>query len=274
MIRRVLARTSAVLGLAALVTLGAVAAPAQATGDGELVPTIPVLTNATFTDNCDGTTVVLTVGTILDTYEVTITVDGVAHPDWDGTEVDGGSTNEVVIPRGSGAISVDFEGSPGTWPQEWTWGDDGQLICVTPEPPVLIPAECDALAELQVPEVEGVVYDTESGPVNPGVFTVTATAADGYVFTEGADAEWEFEVQAEPGCPGEPGTPGEPGVPGQPGAPGEPGGSGGMVPAGNQGGLPVTGSSTPAVVLWGLLMLLVGGAAVWATRKRQPRFTA
>jgi hypothetical protein len=277
LIKSYLGRAGAVLALALVATLGVLASPAQATG----TPTPPATTTVTFEDDCDGTLVTLNVGTFLDEYEVTITAGGVAVDGWDGATVPGGSSHQVTVANDAGLISVDFEDSPGGWPQTWTWGDDGQLPCATPADVTLTPAECDALAVLNVPAVEGVVYSHESGPLNPGTHTVTAEAAEGYVLTKPPTEDgwkWEFVIQPEPGCPGEPGPTGPPGEPGEdgqdgaPGAPGEPGGQGGIVPAGNQ--LPLTGPGTIATVLVGLVFLGLGIAGMWLTRRRQPSFTA
>jgi hypothetical protein len=137
--------------------------------------------------------------------------------------------------------------------------------CAAPQAPELIPADCDTLAELVVPEVEGVVYSHTSGPLNPGTTVVTAEPADGYAFEPDAETEWEFVVNAVPGCPGEPGQDGQDGADGADGA----GGAGGT----DEPGLPVTGSPVTNLVAAAGGFGAAGVAAVvlpvWWQRRRR-----
>lgn len=157
-------------------------------------------------------------------------------------------------------------------------------FCVEPVAPTLMAATCDSLAHLTVPEVDGVVYSHESGPLGSGVHTVTAEPADGFLFTKGADASWEFVVDPVPGCPGEPGEPGPQGPPGEPGEPGPEGPQGPQGPAGESGGdvnagddvaadsnteggdeLPDTGTNSTLPLIGGALAVL--GASAIALRR-------
>lgn len=285
MIKSYLGRAGAVLALALVATLGALATPAQATGT--------TFSTVAFEDNCDGTTVTVTAGTIgAEPKFYTLVSGGAVLAGYPELELDDNQSDFWTVPAadainlavfssnetggGIGGVQLEFLN-----PQTWNWGDDGQLPCATPADVTLTPAECDALAVLNIPTVEGVVYSHESGPLNPGTHTVTAEAAEGYVLTkppgDDTDWKWEFVIQAEPGCPGEPGDDGEDGQDGAPGTPGprgESGGQGGLIPAGNSDQLPVTGSGTTAIVLVGLVFLALGIAGMWFTRRRQPSFTA
>jgi LPXTG-motif cell wall-anchored protein len=153
--------------------------------------------------------------------------------------------------------------------------------CAVPEPPVLVPPECDALAELIVPEVEGVVYSHESGPLNPGTHTITADPAKGYAFPRYPPVvrEWEFVVEAVPGCPGGPGEPGEPGPPGEDGKDGKDGDDGqdGISGVSTGGGeqLPETGVGPALVLTVGGAAALAGGWVLYRLARRRPvTFTA
>lgn len=141
--------------------------------------------------------------------------------------------------------------------------------CAGPQAPELVAAQCDVLAELVVPEVEGVVYSHGSGPLNPGVHLVTAEPADGWAFPADATAEWEFVVQAVPGCPGQPGDPGQPGSDGDDGQDGT-----SAVAAGGDEQLPLTGGGAVPLALAGSGLLGVGGVAVALARRRRIQFAA
>lgn len=72
-------------------------------------------------------------------------------------------------------------------------------VAVTPEAPTVTQPTCEALtATLSVPDVEGVEYSHESGPVEAGTLEVTAVALDGYVIADGAETSWTLTVNAPP----------------------------------------------------------------------------
>ena len=136
--------------------------------------------------------------------------------------------------------------------------------CVTPQAPSVVQYECavDANAgELVIPTQDGVVYDTESGPVPPGTHTVTASPEPGYAFPDDATTQWDLVVSPVNGCPGEPGDPGEPGEPG----------GGGSVDGGES--LPVTGSPVQTMAAVGAGAVALGTTAVvlpiWWQRRRR-----
>ncbi|TDP92375.1 hypothetical protein EDF62_1582 [Leucobacter luti] len=86
------------------------------------------------------------------------------------------------------------------------WGVDSErsevteppLVAVTPvAPQQVIDTECGVVHSVSSPQVEGVTYtQTREGDH----ITVTATALEGYVFADGAQSVWEFDLQPDTPC--------------------------------------------------------------------------
>lgn len=225
---------------------------------------------------------------------ITGSVNGMAHylvvaaSDFDTFNADGVSSEtstgdwaKALFTDGAYADGNDF-GDTWSWKYSTgceTWvnqadalgGNSGDItsFCATPEAPTLTEATCDALAELSIPEVEGVVYSHESGTVNPGTLTVTASPAEGYVFADDAVTEWSFTVDAVPGCPGKDGKDGvgTDGKDGQDGDDAQSAGNGDDNVSGGAGGeLPDTGSNTGLMAALGSGLALLGGGFVAVRR--------
>lgn len=67
---------------------------------------------------------------------------------------------------------------------------------VLPVAPVLEDAQCDAVPEISIPEVEGVEYAKTS--TADDTVAVTATPKEGYVFQGEQSASWTFDVSVTP----------------------------------------------------------------------------
>lgn len=116
---------------------------------------------------------------------------------------------------------------------------------VTPVAPVFNPAEtCGVEGDVKIAETEGIVY-TEAREGD--VVTVTATAIDGYVLTEGAEVSWVFEIPAVTQCALEP-----PVVETRP-----PSETPGIEGAGVVAGSPLAGTSNNLLVAGGAAMVLL-----------------
>ena len=70
---------------------------------------------------------------------------------------------------------------------------------VTPLAPTVTEATCEAAGTLVIPEVEGVIYtvDPEYTAGATGEFTITATAAEGFVLDTEAETMWTLTVEAQ-----------------------------------------------------------------------------
>lgn len=115
--------------------------------------------------------------------------------------------NTVTITATAAEGYVLAEGSETEWVIEIPEVVPCPTVVETVVAPVLVPAEqCGVEATVELPVLEGVVYDQ----VREGnVVTVTATAAEGYVLAEGVETTWEIEIPEIIPCD-EPVTPIEP----------------------------------------------------------------
>lgn len=71
---------------------------------------------------------------------------------------------------------------------------------VEPVAPTLTNPACDVAPDVVIPEVPGVIY--EKSPGEDGTVSVVASPAPGYVFPEGAQTSWTFDLSVEPCPPG------------------------------------------------------------------------
>lgn len=138
-------------------------------------------------DACDGT------GTGEESGQISFETDRAGLITGAGFVYDSGRPGHVVV------SDLTIDGEPVLFAEP-----EPEPVAVTPEAPTVTQAVCDGgelvPALLTVPEVEGVAYSHESGPVEAGEVTVTATALDGYVLADGAVSEWTLTVDPAPDC--------------------------------------------------------------------------
>ena len=126
-------------------------------------------------------------------------VDGtVSIPEVEGVEYTESREGTVVTVTAAPTEGFAFPEGATT---SWTFDVAGEACPpdeVTPEAPVLVPAgQCGVDGTVSIPDVEGVEY-TESKEGT--VVTVTAAPEEGFVFPEGVDTEWVFDITGEE-CP-------------------------------------------------------------------------
>jgi LPXTG-motif cell wall-anchored protein len=248
--------------------VAALAAPAQATGDHHKKEF--VTSAVEFADDCDGTTVAITAGNFLETYNWFVNVDGVEF--W-AEEVEALGTAEVPVAAETGElIEVGFEGSPEGWPVPWTWTEpdnceepeEPEEPDVTPEGFANADVDCEtfsltltndseeAVTLSVVPSVGDAVEVTVEGgstsepiefPVSEGLIVDVQDGEGVSVLEEGP-----FEITADDLAECE--------------------------EDGEGGELPVTGMSTGLIALGALALLAVGGGLFLVARRRRITFTA
>lgn len=133
-----------------------------------------------------------------------------------------------------------------------------QVVTVTPVAPGFLSPTCKYQATITIPPVNGVVYSINgtvvaSGVhfVQPGSYTVTASPADGFTFTEGATTSWSRTFTA-PSCTTTP--------------PASPTTS--FPETGGGEDLPKTGGSPTGLLAAAGALLAVGTGFLLATRRR------
>lgn len=92
----------------------------------------------------------------------------------------------------------------------WELPADDELVCVgTIAAPTVVGSDCEVDGDIVLPEVEGIEWEVEEGDTTgeepevasrtvpgAGIYTVTASALEGYVITEGVQTVWVIDVPA------------------------------------------------------------------------------
>lgn len=228
----------------------------------------PTPSEVAFTDDCLGTEVAITSGTYTDEYDWTITVDGEHFwPEEDADPTEAGESATVEVPAGE--ISVDFEGSPPSWPKSHTWERPAgcadptvefEDICFGIKISLANGEDATANARFFIQGIGWVDHLVPGHSPEPILYSATeVTLAEQ---TTGQD--WEHEWTKPDDCEGEE-TPG----------PSETPSAAPTTPApGAAGGLPVTGSKTAVAGVGSMLLLGVGTALFLVTRRRRITWTS
>lgn len=126
----------------------ALATPAQAGGDH-------MWSRADFDTDCEGTWVFIHSGSVYDSYNWSITVDGEAFDAGVPLTFEAGGGDAVFVPLTAGSeVSVDFEGSPNfAWPKQNTWSEpEGGCEPPATEPPPSEPPATEEPTPSEEPE--------------------------------------------------------------------------------------------------------------------------